>query len=132
MGPAREGSQKKPCESKRPELATFVRLLYSPIKTGIVARDGRHPAESIVELQNPRCLKHSQQLLNRSLLAMLPAKGGLCAVPVFTGQRKYFTAQSRHMSSGGSCSLSNLAIRHSESHALLSHAKPQKNNDKHQ
>ncbi|KAA6418846.1 MAG: hypothetical protein FRX49_11203 [Trebouxia sp. A1-2] len=44
VGPAREGSQKKPWESSRPELATLVRLLYNPMKTGMVAKDGKQPA----------------------------------------------------------------------------------------
>lgn len=52
VGPAREGSQKKPCESKRPEFATLVRLLYSPMNTGIVAKDGRHPADKL-DICNP-------------------------------------------------------------------------------
>lgn len=47
VGPAREGNQKKPWESKRPELATLVKLLYSPMNTGMVARDGRQPAHKL-------------------------------------------------------------------------------------
>ena len=45
-GPEREGSQKKPSASSRPSDATLLRELYRPMKTGMVAMDGRHPASN--------------------------------------------------------------------------------------